>query len=153
MRVQGISALLGTACAVFSFAQSAEAQEWSAAQQEVWSFILSCNEHYVAKDETAILACFHEDFSGWQYGDTVPRSKASIAKFLPVDLEGETLAYDLRPISIRVFGDFAVVHYSLTQALRMPDGEVVRERMIWTDIMLKQGNRWRWVADHGGTIE
>ena len=153
MRIRAIVALVGAAGGALFISQLANAQEWSAAQREVWSFIQTCNEHYVAKDEAAILDCFHEDFSGWLYGDTVPRNKSSIAKFLATDLEGETLAYDLRPISIRVFGDFAIAHYSLTQALRMPDGELVREEMIWTDIMLKQGNRWRWVADHGGVIE
>jgi len=144
---------LALALAATFLAPLASAQEWSREQQEVWQFIVTCNEHFASRDEAAILECFHDDFSGWRYGDTVPRSKQSIAKFLPFDLEEESLAYDLRPISIRVFGDFAIVHYSLVAASRGSSGEVVRQKMIWTDIMLKERGRWRWVADHGGDID
>ena len=143
------SALAVTAAVL---APSAFAQELSREQQEVWQFIQTCNEHFANRDEAAILDCFHDDFSGWLYGDTVPRSKQSITKFLPFDLETENLAYDLRPISIRVFGDFAIVHYSLVAASRGSNGEVVWENMIWTDVMLKERGRWQWVGDHGGTV-
>lgn len=153
MKHRRLGFVASVALAATVLARPAPAQELSAAQQEVWAFIETCNEHFAAGDETAVLDCFHDDFSGWRYGDTVPRNKRSVAKFLPVDLEGETLAYDLRPISIRVFGDFAVVHYFLSEAIRNPGGEVVRQKMIWTDVLLKQGNRWRWVADHGGNID
>ena len=131
----------------------ASTQELSPAQREVWQFIEACNEQFAAGNEAGILDCFHDDFSGWRYGDTVPRNKRSIAKFLPFDLESKILASDLRPISIRVFGDFAIVHYSLVEASRNPNGEIESTKMIWTDILLKQNNRWRWVADHGGTVD
>jgi len=153
MKSRSLFLAAGLACAMTGLVRPALAQEWSAEQREVWSFLLTCNEHYVARDLDKILDCFHDDFSGWRYGDRVPRNKESIAKFLPINLEGESLATDLRPISIRVFGNFAIAHYYLTEATRMPDGEVVRDKAIWTDIMLKEGNRWRWVADHGGPIE
>lgn len=131
----------------------ASAQQWSAEQREVWAFIEDCNAQFVAKNEAGVLDCFHDDFSGWRYGDTVPRTKQTIAEFLPIDLEGESLALDLRPISIRVFGNFAIAHYFLSEASRNASGEVERQQMIWTDVLLKQGNRWYWVADHGGNID
>ena len=89
-----------------SLSRQVIAQEWSEEQLEVWAFIEECNEHFAAGDVERVLDCFHDDFSGWRYGDTVPRNKSSVEAFLPLDLAAETLAYDLRPISIVVFGDF-----------------------------------------------
>lgn len=69
--------------AVFGIIASPQvpAQDLSAAQSEVWQFIEACNVHYSSEDLEGVLGCFHEDFSGWRYEDTVPRSKTSIANF------------------------------------------------------------------------
>lgn len=153
MKVRMISMTASVAFAAGMLAAPGAAQELSPAQREVWQFIEACNEHFAAGNQAAVLDCFHDDFSGWRYGDTVPRSKRSVAKFLPIDLESKIVASDLRPISIRVFGDYAIVHYFLEEAQRSANGEVERQKMIWTDILLKQNNRWRWVGDHGGPID
>ena len=153
MKARKAFSVLGIAIAASTLAMPAFAQQLSREQQEVWDFILDCNDNFVAGDEAAILDCFHEDFSGWRYGDQVPRNKRSVEKFLPFDLQDDILAADLRPISIRVFGNLAIAHYCLAEATEDSSGGVVRSHMIWTDILLKEGNRWYWVADHGGPIE
>jgi len=147
--------ILGTAAAIMlgALTAPASAQELSREQQEVWDFIVACNDNFIAGNQSRILDCFHEDFSGWRYGDQVPRNKRSIEKFLPFDLQDDILAADLRPISIRVFGNFAIAHYFLAEVTESASGEAVRGNMIWTDILLKEGNRWYWVADHGGPID
>jgi ketosteroid isomerase-like protein len=129
------------------------AQELTPAQEEVWQAIEACQANFANENLDGALDCFHEDFSGWRYGDPVPRSKSTTAKFMPVDFQStETLAFDLRPISIRVFGDFAVAHYFLATATRDHNGDILRERVQWTDVLIRQNGRWRWVADHGGPI-
>ena len=144
---------VGLALAAVVVSPHASAQELSPTQSEVWQFIIDCDEHFMNENAEGILNCFHDDFSGWLYGDTVPRTKSSVQKFLPVDFEStEPMASDLRPISIRVFGNFAVAHYFLAWAYRDADGEVVRERMIWTDVLLRENGRWSWIADHGGVV-
>jgi ketosteroid isomerase-like protein len=130
------------------------AQEWSAAQREVWEAIEECNRRYVEEDSTGILACYHDDFVGWRYGDPVPRTKDSIRTLLPAELEAaETIASDLRPIAIRVRGDVAVAHYAIRWVEKDAKGEMATLRMIWTDTLLRENGRWRWLADHGGTVE
>jgi len=130
------------------------AQELSAAQREVWQFIEECNQRYFEEDPNGVLSCYHDDFAGWQYGDAVPRTKDSVRKLLASEFEAsEPVAYDLRPIAIRVFGSFAVAHYSAEWVQKNSAGEVMTLQMIWTDILLKEGNRWSWVGDHGGTVE
>ena len=129
------------------------AQELSPAQRELWQALEACVDNFVNEDLEGVLDCIHYDFSGWQYGDAVPRNKDYFEKFSPLDFEStEVLAHELRPISIRVFGDFAVAHYSSVSAIRGADGEIVRERARWTDVLIRENGRWRWVADHGGVV-
>ena len=129
------------------------AQDLSPEQAEVWQFINECNERYFNEDEAGILDCYHNDFIGWRYGDPVPRTKDTLRSFLPSELETtEPVAYDLRPIAIRVFGDVAIIHYSIKWREELADGSLGTTDMIWTDTALREGNRWRWIGDHGGAI-
>ena len=128
-------------------------QELSPAQRELWQAVETCVDNFVNENLEGVLDCLHDDFSGWEYGDTVPRTKSTFAKFSPLDFEStEILALELRPISIRVFGDFAVAHYSSVSAIRGADGKIVRERARWTDVLIRENGRWLWVADHGGVV-
>ena len=57
----------------------------------------------------------------------------------------------LRPIDIKVHGDFAVVHYFYVEVLVDADGEETTEKGRWTDVLMKQNGKWVWIADHGGS--
>jgi ketosteroid isomerase-like protein len=114
---------------------------------------VECNEAFDDEDVDDVLDCYHDDFTGWLYGDNVPRTKAASEIFIPTyfDLE-EPLAYELRPISIWVEGDFAFAHYFLRLTYRDANGQVVDERQNWTDILLREDGDWFWVGDHGGVV-
>ena len=130
----------------------AVAQEWSAAEQEVWQMIQSCQEAFANEDE-GVFECFHEDFVGWWYPDLVPRTADAERKFSRLRFETtEIRGYDLRPIAIRVHGDFAIAHYYLEQIVRGQDGMDVEERVRWTDVLARENGRWQWIGDHGGPI-
>ena len=91
-------------------------QELSPEQQEVWQFIERCQEGLSSESETA-FDCFHED---WAYLDLVARTAEAERKSSRLRFETtETRAYDLRPIGIRVHGNFAVAHYYFQSAVRM----------------------------------
>lgn len=146
--------LLPPAAVLFLATSSAlHAQEWSPAEREVWQFIEQCNQRYFEEDRNGVLACYHDDFVGWAYGDPAPRTKDSVRKFLPSELESaEPVAYDVRPIAISVFGDTAVAHYALKWVEEDDTGARQTIDMIWTDVLLRQDGRWSWIGDHGGRI-
>jgi hypothetical protein len=54
------------------------------------------------------------------------------------------VAWSIQPLGIRIVGDVAIMHY---YDMAGKDNGV---RSSWTDVLVKQGNRWRWIADHGG---
>ena len=129
---------------------TASSQEFSSDQQEVWEFIESCQERWGSE---AWFDCFHEDFTGWLYTDLVPRTKDGERKFSrPLFDVTETRVQDVRPIAIRVHGDTAVAHYYLQTVVRGQDGQDVEERVRFTDVLMKDNDRWQWIADHGGPV-
>ena len=145
--------VVSLAVVMFLTSPQAFAQEFSDEQMEIVEAIEDCNDAFLDEDLDDILDCFHDDFSGWAYGENVPRNKTTAEKYVPLDIEqNEPLQYDFRPISIRVHGDFAIAHYFLLWTYRGADGEVVTENNIWTDILLKEDGDWSWIGDHGGPV-
>ena len=126
-------------------------ERWSDAQKEVWAAIETCTDHYMKGNIEAALACNHDDFSGWLYTEPVPRTKEYGKKIDAYMLKTRTtLAYELRPIDIKVYGNVGIAHYYFVQITKGPEGKEVTEQGRWTDILLKQDDGWVWVADHGG---
>ncbi len=131
--------------------QPAQAQAWSAEQQEVWLRIEECLAlQFEQKDVDAMLGCIHEDFIGWDPDDPILRGKELAATIYRYFIEKADIpAYELRPLAIRVADNMAFAHYLLTTAERQPDGTDKIVRVRWTDIMLKENGQWYWIGDHG----
>jgi len=129
----------------------ARAAEWSAEQAEVWAAIEECDTHFREKRIEAAKDCIHEDFSGWLYSEPVPRGKEYFDKIGMYYVKNrDTVAGELRPIDILVYGNFAIIHYFYTEITKDEDGKVEQSQGRWTDIMVKENGKWRWIADHGG---
>jgi ketosteroid isomerase-like protein len=129
------------------------AQQWSAEQQEVWQSVEAYTEAFAQGELDEFLSYFHEDFTGWNIGDAVPRNKAFVEKAVSqAFLSQQMLWYHLTPLIIEVHGDVAVVHYYATWTRGGMDGTESTTTARWTDVLLKQGGRWVMIADHGGTV-
>ncbi len=129
----------------------ASAQEWSPAQREIWQVEQACWEHYTTKNLEAGMACFHDDYVGWSFDMPVPGNKADARAFWTRDFAAmDVVWYNLKPVSIKVYGTVAVVHYYFWMTTRSADGDDTTVTGRWTDVLMKQGNRWAWIADSGG---
>ena len=111
---------------VFAVALIWPASVWSdeaASEEEVWAFIEECQQAFKSESES-FHDCFHEDFLGWQNSDLVPRTAKANRAFAQLQFETtDTLAQDLRPIGLRVFGNFAVAHYYVQSIERDQNGQ------------------------------
>jgi ketosteroid isomerase-like protein len=136
--------LLPSAC-VFS-------QEWSAAQKDVWKSVEAYTALGVEKNLEGFLEYFHTDYCGWQYGDAMPTDKACVRKFLERTSwkTNKVLYHDIKPIAIKIHGDVAFVHYYYTMITKDVEGKEKSSSGRWTDILMKQGNKWVMIGDHGG---
>lgn len=146
-----LMALLAVLCFTLLTGPSLYAQEWSAAQKEVWKNV----EAYWALDAAGnlegFMSYFHDNYMGWDINEPLPMDKASVRKFIEYEYKTtKTLIYNIKPVAINVVGNMAIVDYYYTRILKEADGKEKGRSGRWCDIVMKQGDKWVLVGDHGG---
>ena len=132
------------------FHSNVKAQEWSAAQKDAWKFETDCWAAFAKGDVAGFLEFFHPDYMGWDDNSPLPNTKADTQKWFQLFAQGnKVFIYDIKPVGIRVFGDFAIVDYYYSLMSEM-DGKKKAEEGRWTDILMKQGNKYLLIGDNGG---
>jgi hypothetical protein len=128
-----------------------QAQQWSAEQKEVWAGVEAYWAVGMSENPMDFLNYFDDSYNGWEYESGVPHSKADVQKSLNYwTTKGKMVLYTITPVRIWVNGDFAYVHYFYSEINEGTDGKPVPEHGRWTDILMKKGNKWLMVGDHGG---
>lgn len=126
-------------------------EDWTAAQQEVLAFEEAC---VTTNNVDELNACFHEDFEGWGMDATVPTTKADRKGIFEngfASFDADVLLF--KPLSVIVKGNMAVVNYlTVAKITNKATDEVNYETQRWTDVCLKDGGKWTWIADHGVDI-
>jgi len=129
------------------------AQQWTPEQQEVWQTVETYTELASQGDLEGFMSYFHEDFLGWVSGQVAPTNKADRWPILEHNMAiREVVQNTLKPAGISIHGDFAIVHYYQMTTSRNAEGEVRTRQSHWTDIFMKQGNRWVLIGDSGGVV-
>jgi ketosteroid isomerase-like protein len=129
----------------------AMAQEWSAAQKEVWKNV----EAYWALDAAGnldgFMSYFHDNYMGWDMNEPLPMDKASVRKFVDYEYKtSKTIVYTIKPVAINVFGNVAIVDYYYTRIFKDAEGKDKSRSGRWADVVMKQGDKWVLIGDHGG---
>ncbi len=103
-------------------------------------------------DQDAVDDMLVDNFMGWSRSSPAPRSKKSTSKWSRLSEKelGKVLRYELYPLSITVHGDLAVAHYLYSTAFKRKDGEVKMHNGRYTDVLIRSGDGWKFVAWHGG---
>lgn len=127
------------------------AQEWSAAQKEVWKNV----EAYWALDAAGnlegFMSYFHDNYMGWDMNEPLPMDKAAVRKFIDHEYKTtKTLVYDIKPVAINVVGNVAIVDYYYTEIVKDAEGKEKSRSGRWADVVMKQGDKWVLIGDHGG---
>ena len=127
------------------------AQEWSAAQKEVWKNVEAYNALADAGNVEGFMAYVHNDYLGWSYSSALPMDKAAVRKFVEYEFKAsKTVVSNIKPAGIGVFGNVAYVHYYWTAVYKDAEGKEKSASGRWTDILMKQGDKWVMIGDHGG---
>jgi ketosteroid isomerase-like protein len=146
-------AVIGVAvlCLFYLAVTPAAAQEWSAAQKEVWNNVEAYWDLSAKGDLEGFMSYFHPDYRGWSYQSPVPGTKETARKFLTYELATtKTVVYQITPVAIQVHGNFAFVAYYYNEIDKDAEGKVKNRQGRWLDILTKQGDRWVMIGDHGG---
>lgn len=120
-----------------------EAVIWSTVEQQ-WRAVKRGDTDWV---ETLLSA----DFVGWPRESPAPRNKTSTRLWTEFDArQGELMEFELYPQSIVVHGNMAVVHYLYSTVTKPRGGDVERSNGRYTDVLVRDGDTWRFIAWHGG---
>jgi ketosteroid isomerase-like protein len=142
------------ACALLclaSLAGSVHAQEWNAAQKEVWKNVEAFWARDAAADVEGYLSYIDDGYVGWNLNDPLPTDKARYRRYYEHASKREkTVFYDIQPVAINVVGNVAIAHYYYFIVVRDADGKERDVSGRWADIWMKQGDRWALIGDHGG---
>ena len=144
------------ACAVVAFgvlalAGPASAQTWSPEQQELWSFEQQQWQMSKDRDSSWIETMVHPNLRYWEVGEPMPRDKASLARWNRYTSGGATvLEQEIFPISATITGNVAVMqyHYQIARENYKKERETVTGH--YTDVLLKESGKWRFIAWEGG---
>lgn len=135
--------LMLTSTVVFS-------QEWNTEQQEVWKNVETYSELAAKGDIDGFLTYFNDDFCGWRNGAPLPDDLETRIKLIKFFFPAtQTLYYDIKPLAIKIYGNTAIVHYYFFNVSSDGEHEEVAHGR-WTDILMKQGDKWVMIGDHGG---
>lgn len=117
-------------------------KDWSEDQKEVWKMEIASWEAFKTGDLEGYMELWHKDAVAWPHWAETPINKEKIEEgSRPLT---KFLGYDLKPLTIKIFDNFAVAYY-LTTAFRA--NNISRKRRI-THFWMNQGGKWRLI---GGT--
>lgn len=135
------------------FAGAAWAENWNAAQQEIWNLEQQQWKMDSAKDMSWMDTMVHDNLKYWSTGDAVPRDKASLKLWSRYSSEDSTtLVHELFPHSITITGNVAVVQYHYMAARENAKKERETATGQYTDVLIKENGKWLFIAWAGGDI-
>ena len=139
---------------LFLSVANVSAQQWSDEQKAVWAGVETYWQAGMSDDPSGFLSYFDDSYFGWNYQNESPGPKSHVVKAMNYWYKkGKTKYYNLTPASIWVNGNFAYVHYYYAQVMENSEGKPTTEKGRWTDILMKKGDKWMLVGDHGGEIK
>ena len=133
------------------FSSVVAAQTWNAEQQEIWRIEELQWKMSLDKDHSWIDKMVHPNLSFWENDKTSPQNKASLVRWNRYNASmGTTLEQELFPISIVITGNTAVIQYRYMVARENSKKERETVNGRYTDVMIKEGKNWMFIAWSGG---
>lgn len=141
--------------AFLSVAGPSFAQTWTADQQSVVDDLKECWDIFVQSvkddDPNAWIDECTDDFRYW-WIDGTPNDADFFRRNWAAAVEASEFWVSLRPISIQIFDDIAIMHFYGQWSTKVPDGRIINEQKR-TEVFRRSSNRWLLVAGHGTPTE
>lgn len=149
-----VAKILGPALVALSFVAVPAAGQTLSDDSAVWSVIEQSWQAEQQGNTKWVDQLLSADFVGWANDAPAPRDKASTRLWNNFGAkQTEMLEYELYPLSIIVHGDMAVAHY-LYSAASKPKGQPVEmSKGRFTDVLVRVGGEWKYIAWHGGDTD
>ncbi len=146
-----VNCLVITLCLTLFISVQLSAQEWSDKQKEVWKSVEAYTDMANKGDLEGFMSYFHSDYSGWSVNDALPSNKKQVTKWIAHNFQTrKILVSDIKPVAIKIHGNVAIVHYYWSRLRKDAEGKERNSSGRWTDILMKQGDKWVLIGDSGG---
>ena len=128
------------------------AQHWTPQEQEIIDLNQACWEAWAADSLERIEATCneHEDARGWWTAFGAP-DVGWYANYVhqwmdAIGSKEEWIYFEIKPLSVRIFNDTALIHFWATRTFRGLDGVVKTEGQKQLNIWQKINGRWTWIG-------
>jgi hypothetical protein len=106
-----------------------------------------------ASDHEKYKSFLHEKYSMWFDDETFPSDRASHDMWeAHWTANTELKIYEILPLRINIVNNIAVVHH-LAKSLRTIEDKTALRQSKWTDVFIKENDKWLMITSHGGLIE
>lgn len=97
------------------------------------------------------MAYFDESYRGWPVSSPLPINKAAARELVSHEMATmKVLVQNVQPAAIEIHGNVAFADYYLSQTTKDIEGKEKSVSERWTDIWLKNVDKWLLIGDHGG---
>ncbi|MEJ2596326.1 MAG: nuclear transport factor 2 family protein [bacterium] len=132
-------------------ANNVNGQTWSKEQKAVWEVVQKGWDDYVSGDVEKAFSGVHEMYLGWNAEEPLPVSKESWIKEYNRWKEHVSFDYyDLKPASITVIGESAIVYYYFEFVMTFHKDEMKKTREVKgknVEFYVKDGGQWMLLGD------
>ena len=135
--------------ALLLFSRLSLAQQWNAAQTEVWNVVLASYADIENQDVNWSTKWVTEDAKVWGSGYPMPRSRDDVKRWDSYQLpQSKTMMSNYAPAAIVVHDSTAVAHYYYSTGDKNKEGKHKTTHGRCSDILVKEGDSWKFVAWH-----
>ena len=139
-------------CVILVLNTSVMCQEWSNEQKEALSITEKMVKFWVDRDIDGYMSCLHDNFIGWFNEDPLPVERKTLRNWEEQSLSTEKILHnEIKPVSIKVTDDIALVNYYMTTLREDENGKKLIYSK-WTDICKKEDGKWLIIGSFGGRI-
>lgn len=131
---------------------AAQSTKWTTEQQDVWKTETAITDLWLKGDWKSALAYYDDSYQGWPNRSPIPIPKENMAANMNYNMSegGKLLFWNAVPMVIWVKNNFAYTDYYYRAVWQDKDGKKTNEHGHWLDILMKNGDKWVLVGDHGG---
>ena len=131
------------------FCGISNAQEWNAAQTEVWNVVLASYADIENQDANWSTKWVTEDAMVWGGSYPMPRSRDAVQRWDSYQMpQSKTMISNYAPTAIVVHGSTAVAHYYFSSGDKNKEGKHKTTHGRCSDVLAKDGDSWKFVAWH-----
>jgi hypothetical protein len=122
-------------------------QDWNEEQRAVLAWEEGCLRE---KSLDRFADCLHEDFKGWALdANEIETKEERIAIMREEARRFDDELVSFQPLAVHINDDTAIIQYVVTaRRTNKETGQARTGTLRTTDIAVRQGRTWAWIADH-----